>query len=156
MIHPNKIKQVLLEISRTAALKSEESIDHREYAFSFNEAFDLRSLQMYYDGDIEYAREIFNIFIVQLEESLPMLIEALKKQQSNDVRKIVHKLKPTFTMVGFPKTTTYFEVWEKAIDKGISGNKAMQKWLDVKTEIENIDSLVKQEIKRMKPFVMSK
>ena len=25
-----------------------------------------------------------------------------------------------------------------------------------KTEIENIDSLVKQEIKRMKPFVMSK
>ena len=34
--HPNKIKQVLLEISRTAALKSEESIDHREYAFSLS------------------------------------------------------------------------------------------------------------------------
>jgi len=56
-------------------------------------------------------------------------------------------------MVGFPKTTTYFEVWEKELDKGMRGNKAMQKWLDVKTEIENIDSLVKQEIKRMKPFV---
>ena len=151
--HPNEIKQVLLEISRTATLKSDESFDDSEFAFSFNKAFDLHSLQMYYDGNLEYALEIFNIFIVQLEESLPMLTEALKEQQSNDVRNIVHKLKPTFTMVGFPKTTTYFEVWEKELDKGLSDDKAMQKWLDIKTEIINIESLVKQEIKRMKPFV---
>lgn len=154
--HPNEIKQVLAEISKLIKHKTHRSSVQKELAFSFTKAFDQYSLQMYYDGDIEYAREIFNIFIVQLEESLPMLIEALKKQQSNDVRKIVHKLKPTFTMVGFPKTTTYFEVWEKELDMGMSGNKAMQKWLDVKSEIENIDSLVKQEIKRMKTFVMSK
>ena len=154
--HPNEIKQVLAEISKLIKHKTHRSSVQKELAFSFTKAFDQYSLQMYYDGDIEYAREIFNIFIVQLEESLPMLIEALKKQQSNDVRNIVHKLKPTFTMVGFPKTTTYFEVWEKELDMGMSGNKAMQKWLDVKSEIENIDSLVKQEIKRMKTFVMSK
>ena len=154
--HPNEIKQVLAEISKLIKHKTHRSSVQKELAFSFTKAFDQFSLQMYYDGDIEYAREIFNIFIVQLEESLPMLIEALKKQQSNDVRNIVHKLKPTFTMVGFPKTTTYFEVWEKELDMGMSGNKAMQKWLDVKSEIENIDSLVKQEIKRMKTFVMSK
>lgn len=154
--HPNEIKQVLVEISKLIKHKTHKSSVQKELDFSFNKNFDQYSLQMYYDGDLEYALEIFNIFIVQLEESLPMLTEALKEQRSNDVRNIVHKLKPTFTMVGFPKTTTYFEVWEKAIDKGISGNKAMQKWLDVKTEIENIDSLVKQEIKRMKPFVMSK
>ncbi len=154
--HPNEIKQVLAEISKLIKHKTHRSSVQKELAFSFTKAFDQYSLQMYYDGDIEYAREIFNIFIVQLEESLPMLIEALKKQQSNDVRNIVHKLKPTFTIVGFPKTTTYFEVWEKELDMGMSGNKAMQKWLDVKSEIENIDSLVKQEIKRMKTFVMSK
>ncbi len=32
----------------------------------------------------------------------------------------------------------------------------MQKWLDVKTEIENIESLVKRRLKRMKPFVKGK
>ena len=42
---------------------------------------------------------------------------------------------------------------ERYKTKGMRGNKAMQKWLDVKTEIENIVSLVKQEIKRIKPFV---
>ncbi len=151
--HPNEIKQVLVEISKLIKHKTHKSSIQKELAFSFNQAFDQYSLQMYYDGDIEYALEIFNIFIVQLEESLPMLIESLKGGQPENVRKIVHKLKPTFTMVGFPKTTTYFEVWEKELDKGMRGNKAMQKWLDVKTEIENIDSLVKQEIKRMKPFV---
>lgn len=151
--HPNEIKQVLVEISKLIKHKTHKSSVQQELAFSFNQAFDQYSLQMYYDGDIEYALEIFNIFIVQLEESLPMLIESLKGGQPENVRKIVHKLKPTFTMVGFPKTTTYFEVWEKELDKGMRGNKAMQKWLDVKTEIENIDSLVKQEIKRMKPFV---
>jgi len=151
--HPNEIKQVLVEISKLIKHKTHKSSVQQELAFSFNQAFDQYSLQMYYDGDIEYALEIFNIFIVQLEESLPMLIESLKGGQPENVRKIVHKLKPTFTMVGFPKTTTYFEVWEKELDKGMRGNKAMQKWLDVKTEIENIVSLVKQEIKRMKPFV---
>ena len=151
--HPNEIKQVLVEISKLIKHKTHKSPVQQELAFSFNQAFDQYSLQMYYDGDIEYALEIFNIFIVQLEESLPMLIESLKGGQPENVRKIVHKLKPTFTMVGFPKTTTYFEVWEKELDKGMIGNKAMQKWLDVKTEIENIVSLVKQEIKRMKPFV---
>ena len=154
--HPNEIKQVLVEISKLIKHKTHKSSVQQELAFSFNQAFDQYSLQMYYDGDIEYALEIFNIFIVQLEESLPMLIESLKGGQPENVRKIVHKLKPTFTMVGFPKTTTYFEVWEKELDKGMIGNKAMQKWLDVKTEIENIDSLVKQEIKRMKPFVKGK
>jgi len=151
--HPNEIKQVLVEISKLIKHKTHKSSVQQELTFSFNQAFDQYSLQMYYDGDIEYALEIFNIFIVQLEESLPMLIESLKEGQPENVRKIVHKLKPTFTMVGFPKTTTYFEVWEKELDKGMRGNKAMQKWLDVKTEIENIVSLVKQEIKRMKPFV---
>lgn len=151
--HPNEIKQVLVEISKLIKHKTHKSPVQQELAFSFNQAFDQYSLQMYYDGDIEYAIEIFNIFIVQLEESLPLLIESLKGGQPENVRKIVHKLKPTFTMVGFPKTTTYFEVWEKELDKGMRGNKAMQKWLDVKTEIENIVSLVKQEIKRMKPFV---
>ena len=151
--HPNEIKQVLVEISKLIKHKTHKSSVQQELTFSFNQAFDQYSLQMYYDGDIEYALEIFNIFIVQLEESLPMLIESLKGGQPENVRKIVHKLKPTFTMVGFPKTTTYFEVWEKELDKGMRGNKAMQKWLDVKTEIENIVSLVKQEIKRMKPFV---
>ena len=151
--HPNEIKQVLVEISKLIKDKAHKSSVQKELAFSFNQAFDQYSLQMYYDGDIEYALEIFNIFIVQLEESLPMLIESLKGGQPENVRKIVHKLKPTFTMVGFPETTTYFEVWEKELDKGMRGNKAMQKWLNVKTEIENIDSLVKQEIKRMKPFV---
>ena len=151
--HPNEIKQVLVEISKLIKDKTHKSSVQKELAFSFNQAFDQYSLQMYYDGDIEYALEIFNIFIVQLEESLPMLIESLKGGQPENVRKIVHKLKPTFTMVGFPKTTTYFEVWEKELDKGMRGNKAMQKWLDVKTEIENINSLVKQEIKRMIPFV---
>jgi len=151
--HPNEIKQVLVEISKLIKHKTHKSSVQQELTFSFNQAFDQYSLQMYYDGDIEYALEIFNIFIVQLEESLPLLIESLKGGQPENVRKIVHKLKPTFTMVGFPKTTTYFEVWEKELDKGMRGNKAMQKWLDVKTEIENIDSLVKQEIKRMKPFV---
>jgi len=151
--HPNEIKQVLVEISKLIKHKTHKSSVQQELTFSFNQAFDQYSLQMYYDGDIEYALEIFNIFIVQLEESLPMLIESLKGGQPENVRKIVHKLKPTFTMVGFPKTTTYFEVWEKELDKGMIGNKAMQKWLDVKTEIENIVSLVKQEIKRMKPFV---
>jgi PAS domain S-box-containing protein len=154
--HPNEIKQVLMELSKMLQHKSDNSSVKRDLTFTFNKAFDEHSLQMYYVGDIEYALEIFNIFIVQLEESLPVLTDALKGGQSDDVRKIVHKLKPTFTMVGFPMITSYFEFWEKELDNGMSGEKAIQKWLDIKNEIKNIDNLVKQEIKRMKPFVTGK
>jgi PAS domain S-box-containing protein len=154
--HPNEIRQVLMELSKMLQHNSDNSSVKRDLTFTFNKAFDEHSLQMYYDGDIEYALEIFNIFIVQLEESLPVLTDALKGGQSDNVRKIVHKLKPTFTMVGFPMITSYFEFWEKELDNGMSGEKAIQKWLDIKTEIKNIDNLVKQEIKRMKPFVTGK
>ncbi len=151
--HPSKIKQVLSEISKNSELISQEHFTEDPDIFNFHKAFDQHALQTYYDDNLKYASEIFQIFIVQLDESVPILSEALKQEQTKKVRKIVHKLKPTFTMVGFPKITAFFESWENELYKGLSNEHSMLKWNTIQKEIKTINRLVKQEIKKMKPFI---
>ena len=56
-------------------------------------------------------------------------------------------------MVGFPKITAFFESWENELYKGLSNEHSMLKWNTIQKEIKTINRLVKQEIKKMKPFI---
>ena len=154
--HPDEIHQVLQQISyhknnENIQAMSLESNEPQEY--QFNEKFDKDSLEMYYDGDIEYALEMFEIFNEQLEESLPELKESLTSGDPMSVRHFVHKLKPTFTMVGFPSTSAYFESWEQAIDKGVPMDHVKKYWEDTQGSILSINTLVEEEIEKMKVYI---
>lgn len=154
--HPNEIKQVLSEISGQKQNASSNTLMNNSMdidTFAFDESFDHDSLQMYYDGDVPYTLEMFEIFVEQLEQSLPPMRESILNGDREQVRHFVHKLKPTFTMVGFPKTTTYFEKWERDIDAGLEAPLIQKRWEDVRSDILGINKLVLQEIDRMRLFI---
>ncbi len=154
--HPNEIKQVLSEISKQKDQNSAHTLflnNDNSMTFNFHESFDTESLKMYYDGDIEYTLEMFEIFIDQLAESLPQLKIAVESGDRSNARHFVHKLKPTFTMVGFPKTTTYFEKWERMIDDGLDNQGSESQWEGVRSDIIGINQLVSQEIERMRLYI---
>lgn len=154
--HPNEIKQVLSEITK---LKNQNSADtlhmdkSNDHAFVFQEGFDTDSLQMYYDGDIEYTLEMFEIFVDQLSETMPLLEQSIGKGDRENCRHYVHKLKPTFTMVGFPRTTTYFEKWERLINEGLDIEGIQKQWEEIHSDLAGIHRLVAQEIERMRLFI---
>ena len=154
--HPNEIKQVLSEITKQKDQNASHTLfldNDNSMTFSFHESFDTESLKMYYDGDIEYTLEMFEIFIDQLTESLPLLKSAIEGGDRSNARHFVHKLKPTFTMVGFPRTTTYFEKWERMIDDGLDNQGIENQWEGVRSDIIGINQLVSQEIERMRLYI---
>jgi len=154
--HPNEIKQVLSEITKQKDQNSAHTLfleNENSMTFNFHESFDTESLKMYYDGDIEYTLEMFEIFIDQLAESLPQLKSAIEGGDRSNTRHLVHKLKPTFTMVGFPRTTTYFEKWERMIDDNLDNQGIQNQWEGVRSDIIGINQLVSQEIERMRLYI---
>ena len=154
--HPNEIKQVLSEITKQKDQNSAHTLfleNENSMTFNFHESFDTESLKMYYDGDVEYTLEMFEIFIDQLAESLPQLKSAIEGGDRSNTRHLVHKLKPTFTMVGFPRTTTYFEKWERMIDDNLDNQGIQNQWEGVRSDIIGINQLVSQEIERMRLYI---
>lgn len=70
--------------------------------FQFNPRLDAQLLDELYSDEWDYVREMFKVFI---ENSIPeyeQLQEAFIQENYEEVRRLAHKLKPTFGMVGLP------------------------------------------------------
>jgi len=149
--HPNEIHSVLKEISTTEPTSQPENTENLDYTYSAT--FDRTTLDMYYGNDVEYALEMFEIFAEQLEETLPLIKTALAENNRPDIRHYVHKLKPTFTMVGFPSITSFFEQWERDIDQpNINFELFPGRWDEIKTDVLSTLQLVRDESVSMKAF----
>jgi len=129
--------------------KTPEALDYK-----YSEVFDTSTLDMYYGDDVEYALDMFNIFSEQLEEILPLIENALDIKNRSDLRHNVHKLKPTFTMVGFPALTTFFEQWEREIDRTDLDFDVFQgRWDEIEEKVKQTLLVVHQEAKNMQDFL---
>jgi len=151
--HPKEIDSVLREISNPL-LKNNEPKNLDDLNYTYSEVFDSSTLNLYYGDDVEYALEMFHIFSEQLEEILPLIENALGGKNRSDLRHHVHKLKPTFTMVGFPALTTFYEQWEREIDRADLDFDVFQgRWDEIEEQVRQTLLVVHQEAKNMKNFL---
>ena len=67
---------------------------------------------MFYNGDEDYALEMFELFVRQYDEQITILKALLKSKRYEKAKKIVHKMKPTFSMVGAPVIQDSFQLME--------------------------------------------
>ncbi len=149
--HPNEILSVLKEVSKKSTPQPliNEPMEPLKYAYA--QEFDTTTLDMYYGEDISYALEMFEIFSEQLKESIPEIQVALSTSNRIGLRHLVHKLKPTFTMVGFPSLTKYFEKWEQDLDQpNLSFELFPGVWEDINPKVMETLNLVDKEIIKMK------
>ena len=149
--HPNEILSVLKEVSKKSTPQPliNEPMEPIKYAYA--QEFDTTTLDMYYGEDISYALEMFEIFSEQLKESIPEIQVALSTSNRIGLRHLVHKLKPTFTMVGFPSLTQYFEKWEQDLDQpNLSFELFPGVWEDINPKVMETLNLVDKEIIKMK------
>lgn len=155
--HPNEIFSVLGQIKRKTENLSHHTLmlpEDNEITFQYSDIFEQETLDTYYGTDVEYAMEMFTIFYEQLQETAPLIIEALHNENRTALRHVVHKLKPTFTMVGLPKLTHFFEAWEQSIDESShTFGHFHGLWKEVQDEVTAAGQLVNQEIERMKIFI---
>ena len=106
--------------------------------FRFSNQLDVAFLKEVYDSDIEYAADIFEIFLDTFDEEYGKLKALIASQQCPDIRAYAHKLKPTFSMVGLTELTEQFKALETAASN--------EKIEDVQELYQKIDIILTEKI----------
>lgn len=69
-------------------------------SFRFNPKINDQFLYSLYEDDLVYVEEIFNTTNNQLHSDIGRVAEAYRDQNLSDLKKAVHKIKPSFGFVG--------------------------------------------------------
>ena len=73
---------------------------HESHVNTASNVTDLDYLWTFSQGDKAFMQEIITNFIQQAEENLPQIQSFLEKQELKKLRKILHKMKPSFSFMG--------------------------------------------------------
>ena len=131
--------------------KTLDMLDLNIDKFQFNPVLDTDYLAEAYGDDLDYAKEMFEIFL----EIYPEEIKVLKSHFDNEDRKGIkaqgHKMKPSFTMVGLVKLTEQMETIEKnAFDEEMSVLQAKFEFL--LSDMNNYVPVLENQLKLLEKF----
>jgi len=90
---PADLREKINNLSHIKEIKTEKNL-------SFNKALDTAYLKEAYGDDIEYAAEMFEIFLHETMPEFNQLRDIIVKRENEQARRIIHKIYPNFTMVG--------------------------------------------------------
>jgi len=115
-----------------------------------NEAFDQASLREIYEGDMEYMVFMFETFVESIEPELQALEQAFQAQDLVAIKRITHKIKPNFSMVGLPKYHLIAMELEEQCDLGATPFSAIKPVVEgFLVQSREATELVKREAQRM-------
>ncbi|RMD72685.1 MAG: response regulator, partial [Bacteroidetes bacterium] len=145
---PNQLRQML----NTYAIKAGQSMkasDHK-HRFHFNEALDTNYLEFFYEGDLDYAADIFETF---LDVTLPEFRKLRPLAQQADwtaFRKLAHKLKPNFLMVGLSHLSARLEKLEDIQPDAQTPATILGQLDQLEKEVNEYIPVLTSELERMK------
>jgi HPt (histidine-containing phosphotransfer) domain-containing protein len=82
---------------------------------SFSKQFNRSYLQEIYGDDTEYALDMFSTFLEIIDGEFDKLHAAIRTSDKLEVKRMVHKIKPTFSMVGLTELTELFSDLEPRV-----------------------------------------
>lgn len=68
--------------------------------FKFDKVLDVHFLDDFYDDNLQLASKIFHLFLTHTFRDFAELIRQMESMEWKAIRKIVHRLKPNFQLVG--------------------------------------------------------
>ena len=81
----------------------------------FSDTLDKATLEELYGNDEEHILMIFRLFLKIMPEMLSEMDMALKKGNIDYLEKLLHKIKPSFTMVGLSEMTSRTQEFEQEL-----------------------------------------
>jgi CO dehydrogenase/acetyl-CoA synthase epsilon subunit len=84
--------------------------------FVFDQSLNSEFLISIYDNDTLYAAEVFEAFIEEVKSSLVQMSLYITNNDGIALRKILHKIKPTFSLVGLTNISQHLENLIQNID----------------------------------------
>ena len=119
---PDTLKKLLKDYLSIQRFEKETPTVQQHYIADL----DVPYLESFYEDDYESALEMFEMFLDQIVPEIKEL-EALTAAQSwAQLRALIHKVKPTFSMVGLTFLTDKAAMIEKDLDDGLHHNAAYE------------------------------
>lgn len=115
----------------------------------YNKILDSACLLELYDDDLDHVLQMFEIYVDIIENQIEDLLDAVITENRELVRKLSHKIKPVFTMVGLPAYSTICKDIEQ--ESMLSDIKELKTKADtLKTKIIETLPAIKAEIQTIK------
>jgi signal transduction histidine kinase/AmiR/NasT family two-component response regulator/HPt (histidine-containing phosphotransfer) domain-containing protein len=152
-----KLHQYLPKNGSKTAVANEDLVemDMEEDTFSFDKRLDVAFMNDFYEGDLEHACEMFDIFLNDSLKDLSKLSPALKATNWQLMASLAHKLKPTFAMVGLTQITQYVENLEKSVKQDKPNIQITESLLNrILLEVNRFKPILEQELLHLKSKVV--
>ena len=124
----------------------EESVTQPINAKNGNKLIDLQYLKELADGSIDFEKEMISMFIAQVPENFEMLRAAQKNHSWEDVKKLAHKLKPNFNIIGVKDLYEVFQFIEANAAAGTNLDEVEEKINYAGNKISLISSELSEEL----------
>lgn len=118
--------------------------------FIFNEKIDKDSLSALYEDDYTYIEEIFSITLTQLGPDVAKLREAFQANDLGALRKLVHKIKPSFGFVGLDATQALCKAFEDSCAEANQIEPLRKQFEELYTEVTDATRIIEEELTKLK------
>lgn len=97
-----KLIEVINQVSGKNLMERPAKEDNVSIEFELSSDFDENLLNDYYQNDLQHLSVVFGHFISTIDSDLQLLQRKYEEEDCKEVGKILHKIKPNFSFVGFP------------------------------------------------------
>jgi response regulator RpfG family c-di-GMP phosphodiesterase len=129
-------------------LNSTESEILSEKHFTFSDNLDFEYLKNTYGNDAEYALDMFETYIDIIENDLLHIKDSIKTDNRTTLKNQLHRIKPSFTMVGVSEVSKIIETFEPTLES-LSKSKLDLWFSELDTLIRSKKPIILKEIKRL-------
>lgn len=142
-----------LEEPKSEKLAQKEEKDSN--IFEFNHKLDYLFLKDVYGDDYEYAIDMFETFSTNTMQEVPKLDAAFDEKNIKEIKRLAHKLKPSFGIVGLTDLEKILTEIENTIeDSNIEDIK--KKFKKFKEKLPAATEIVTADLENMKAFLDNK
>jgi HPt (histidine-containing phosphotransfer) domain-containing protein len=120
--------------------------------FIFNEKIDADSLYSLYEDDYQYIEEIFQTTLTHFNEDFNSIKHAFETNNLSDLKKAIHKMKPTFGFVGLPLVQQNCKEFEDICQKASSSNELSSEFQQIVVTLAESKALIASEYNKLKEF----
>lgn len=139
--NPHQLKEVIKEYSQSA--HNEQSNDAKiSDEFVYHAELDREHLAYLYKGDMDYASEMFALFMTYTMVEYDTLKVLLEQDEVGKLQHLAHKIKPNFSLVGLTSIEKQLLKLEKAALEG-----------EPKAELVRIFTTVDEAVQYFKPII---
>lgn len=120
--------------------------------FIFNEKIDGDYLYSLYEDDYQYIEEIYSTTLTHYDNDMRAIQQTFEANNLAELKKAVHKMKPTFGFVGLPAVQQLCKEFEDICQKATTTDELEAQYQQIVITLAESKKLIATEYSKLKEF----